>query len=130
MESDYEKNNNNTSDKNYQEKLNSTISSDTIKILSLLNSLPSATTSSSFQKDKNKKQNWNSINTNKFENNFTNNIDNLSYEEIKAICLKVFMIYATSKNGQFYKQFYLNLRNVFQILKEMEILLVKIVYLI
>ena len=118
MDSDYEKNNNNLSEKNYQEKLNSTISSDTIKILSLLKSLPSTATSSSFQKEKNKKQNMNSIIYNKFEDNYSNNIENLSYEEIKAICLKVFMLYATPNNGQFY----LNQRNVFHILKEMEII--------
>ena len=100
-------------EKNYQEKLNSTISSDTIKILSLLKSYPSTGTSSSFHQDK--KQNLNSSNEN---NNTNNNLENYSLEEIKAICLRVFMLYAEPINGQFY----LSQRYTFQILKEMEII--------
>ena len=96
-----------------QKKLNSTLSSDTIKILSLLKSYPSTATSSSFQIDN--KQNFSSFNTNNLENN---NYDNLSYDEIKAICLKIFMYYAKPIKGQFY----LSQRYIFQILKEMEIL--------
>ena len=106
--------NNDFSEKNSQEKLNSTISSDTIRILSLLNSYPSTATSSSFLQDK--KQNVNSSNENNSDIN--NNIENLSYEEIKAICLRVFMLYAEPINGQFY----LSQRYIFQILREMEIL--------
>ena len=118
MEIENEKNNNNFSpEKSYQEKLNSTISSDTIKILSLLKSFPSTAASTSFHQDKN--QNINSSNENNTDiNNNINNIENLSYEEIKAICLKVFMIYAKPINGQFY----LFKRFIFQIMKEMEIL--------
>ena len=100
-----------------QKKLNSTISSDTIKILSLLKSYPSTAASSSFLLDN--KQLLNSFNTN--NNNLENNncnYDNLSYEEIKAICLKIFMYYAKPIKGQFY----LNQRYIFQILKEMEII--------
>ena len=99
---------------------NNPITSDTIKILSLLKSYPSVVTSSSLQNEN--KQNFNSfkntngdINNNNNENNYT---DNLSYEEIKAICLKIFMIYATPINGQFF----LYKRYIFQILREMEIL--------
>ena len=81
-----------------QKKLNSTISSDTIKILSLLKSYPSTAASSSFLLDN--KQLLNSFNTN--NNNLENNncnYDNLSYEEIKAICLKIFMYYEQSIKG-------------------------------
>ena len=102
MEIENEKNNNNYSpEKSYQEKLNSTISSDTIKILSLLKSFPSTAASTSFHQDKN--QNINLSNENNTDsNNNINNIENLSYEEIKAICLKVFMIYSKPINGQFF----------------------------
>ena len=99
-----------------QKKLSNTISSDTIKILSLLKSYPSTATSSSFQLDN--KQFLNSFNSTNNNNNINNNYDNLSYEEIKAICLKIFMFYAKPINGQFY----LNQRYIFQILKEMEII--------
>ena len=84
-----------------QKQLNKSISSDTIKILSLLKSYPSTATSFSIQLD-NKQlinsislENNNSNNNNNIHNNstkFNNNYyDNLSYEEIKAICLKVFI---------------------------------------
>ena len=103
-----------------QNKLNRTNFSDTIKILNLLKSCP-PTTSTSFQTEKN------SLNTNNLENNALSNssvnynmnmIDNLSYEEIKAICLNIFLLYAKPINGQFY----LNLRSIFRILKELEII--------
>ena len=111
MENQNEKNKSNyASEKSEQKILNNTISSDTIKILSLLKSCPS-TASSTFQLDN--KNNTNSFNTNNLENN-----DNLSYEEIKAICFKIFMIYAKPINGQFY----LSKRHIFQIMKEMDIL--------
>ena len=45
-------------------------------------------------------------------------LDNLSYEEIKAICLNIFLLYAKPINGQFY----LSLRNIFRILRELEII--------
>ena len=116
MEIENEKNNNNnySLEKSNQEKLNNTISSDTIKILSLLKSFPSTAASTSFHQDKN--QNLNSSNENNTDNNI-NNIENLSYEEIKAICLKVFMIYAKPIKGQFY----LFKRFIYQIMKEMDI---------
>ena len=91
-----------------------------MKILNLLKSCP-PTTSTSFQTEKN------SLNTNNLENNALSNssvnynmnmIDNLSYEEIKAICLNIFLLYAKPINGQFY----LNLRSIFRILKELEII--------
>ena len=111
MENQNEKNKSNyASEKSEQKILNNTISSDTIKILSLLKSCPS-TASSTFQLDN--KNNTNSFNTNNLENN-----DNLSYEEIKAICFKIFMIYAKPINGQFF----LSKRHIFQIMKEMDIL--------
>ena len=48
----------------------------------------------------------NNINTNNIENNQLNNsnsnfVDNLSYEEIKSICLNIFLLYAHPVNGQF-----------------------------
>ena len=103
-----------------QKKLNRTNFSDTIKILNLLKSCPT-TTSTSFQTEKN------SLNTNNIENNALNNssqnfntnmLDNLSYEEIKAICLNIFLLYAKPIKGQFY----LSLRSIFRILKELEII--------
>ena len=100
-----------SSEKSDRKKLNNSISSDTIKILSLLKSYPS-TASSTFQLEN--KNNTNSFNN--LENDY--NIDNLSHEEIKAICLKIFMIYAKPINGQFF----LGKRYIFQILKEMDIL--------
>jgi hypothetical protein len=121
-------NNENNNDINNQNNLtekkiinnnqNNAITSDTIKILSLLKSYPSIVTSSSLQNEN--KQNFNSLkNTNiDINNNENNYIDNLSYDEIKAICLKIFMIYATPINGQFF----LFKRYIFQILREMEIL--------
>ena len=107
---------------NDQKKFNNTISSDTLRILSLLKSYPSTATSSSFQVD-NKQNNLNNTNNNtlkntNLDNNNDNNIDNLSYDEIKAICLKIFMMYATPINGQFF----LGKRYIFQIFSEMEIL--------
>ena len=121
-----ETNNNMNNQKNLTEKKiinnnqNKAVTSDTIKILSLLKSYPSVVTSSSLQNENN--QNFNSlknVNTDiKNNNNDNNYTDNLSYEEIKAICLKIFMIYATPINGQFF----LYKRYIFQILKEMEIL--------
>ena len=111
-----------------QKQLNKSISSDTIKILSLLKSYPSTATSFSIQLD-NKQlinsislENNNSNNNNNINNNstkFNNNYyDNLSYEEIKAICLKVFIYYAKPSKGQFY----LSHQYIFNILKDMEIL--------
>ena len=102
-------------DKSYQEKLNSTISSDTLRILSLLKSYPSTTASTSFQVET--KQNSATFNNNQnTENN--NKMDNLSYEQIKAVCLKIFMFYAEPIRGEFF----LTQRLIFRILKEMEIL--------
>ena len=106
------KNPNNISRKN----LNRTNFPEAIKILNLLKSFPT-TTSTSFQTEKN------SLNTNNIENSALYNsnqnmIDNLSYDEIKAICLNIFLLYAKPINGQFY----LSLRNIFKILKELEII--------
>ena len=103
------KNSNNIS----QRKLNRTNFSDTIKILNLLKSCPTTTATTS-------SLNTNSLNisNNISENNKLNRVDNLSYEEIKAICLNIFLLYAKPINGQFY----LSLRNIFRILKELEIL--------
>ena len=103
------KNTNNIS----QRKLNRTNFSDTIKILNLLKSCPTTTATTS-------SLNTNSLNisNNISENNKLNRVDNLSYEEIKAICLNIFLLYAKPINGQFY----LSLRNIFRILKELEIL--------
>ena len=106
------KNPNNISKKN----LNRSNFPEIIKILNLLKSCPT-TTSTSFQTEKN------SLNTNNIENNSLNNsnqniLDNLSYEEIKAICLNIFLLYAKPINGQFY----LSLRNIFRILRELEII--------
>ena len=96
-----------------QRKLNRTNFSDTIKILNLLKSCPTTTATTS-------SLNTNSLNisNNISENNKLNRVDNLSYEEIKAICLNIFLLYAKPINGQFY----LSLRNIFRILKELEIL--------
>ena len=115
MKSTKKKNqNNNLSENCSQEKLNSTISSDTLRILSLLKSYPSTAASSSFNIEN--KQNSSTFNNQSLENN--SKIDNLSYEQIKAICLKIFMVYAIPVNGEFF----LSQRNIFRILKEMEIL--------
>ena len=102
-------------DKSYQEKLNSTISSDTLRILSLLKSYPSTTASTSFQVET--KQNSATFNNNQNTENNTK-MDNLSYEQIKAVCLKIFMFYAEPIRGELF----LTQRLIFRILKEMEIL--------
>ena len=103
------KNSNNIS----QKKLNRTNFSDTIKILNLLKSCPTTTATTS-------SLNSNSLNisNNISENNKLNRVDNLTYEEIKAICLNIFLLYAKPINGQFY----LSLRNIFRIMKELEII--------
>ena len=99
----------NSSSKIDQKTLNRTNISDTIKILNLLKSCPNTSTSGSF--DNNTMNNSNS--------NFNLNlVDNLTYEEIKAICLNIFLLYAKPINGQFY----LKLRAIFRLLKEMEII--------
>ena len=63
------------------------------------------------------------INDNNTMNNSNSNfnldmVDNLTYEEIKAICLNLFLLYAKPINGQFY----LKLRAIFRLLKELEII--------
>ena len=100
-----------------QQKLNRTNFSDTIKILNLLKSYPS---SSSTQIQTENKNIINSLMKNDLENQNINMeaIDNLSYEEIKAICLNIFLLYAKPIKGQFY----LSLRNIFRVLKELEII--------
>ena len=98
-----------------QKKLNRSNISDTIKILNLLKSYPT-TTSTSFQTET--KLNANNIENNSLNNINMNAIDNLSYEEIKAICLNIFLLYAKPINGQFY----LKLRSIFKVLKELEII--------
>ena len=104
-----------------QKDLNKTTFSDTIKILNLLKSYPPTGASTSFLTEN--KPDINNINTNNIENNQLNNsnsnfVDNLSYEEIKSICLNIFLLYAHPVNGQFY----LNLRSIFRLLKELEII--------
>jgi len=111
------KNQNNLTEKKIiNNNQNNGVTSDTIKILSLLKSYPSVVTSSSLQNEN--KQIFNSLKNENTYNNENNYTDNLSYEEIKAICLKIFMIYATPIKGQFF----LYKRYIFQILREMEIL--------
>ena len=109
-----------------QKKLNRTNFSDTIKILNLLKSYPTMTTTSNTLRTENK-NNINIMNLNNNENNSLNSsnsnfninmVDNLSYEEIKAICLNIFLLYAKPINGQFY----LTLRSIFRVLKELEII--------
>ena len=109
-----------------QKKLNRTNFSDTIKILNLLKSYPTLTTTSNTLRTENK-NNINIMNLNNNENNSLNSsnsnfninmVDNLSYEEIKAICLNIFLLYAKPINGQFY----LTLRSIFRVLKELEII--------
>ena len=110
-----------TNNNSEQKKLNRTNFSDTIKILNLIKSYPNTSSSTSFQTDNNK-LNINSLNTN--INNLSNQnlnidmIDNLSYEEIKAICLNIFLLYAKPIKGQFF----LSLRSIFHLLKELEII--------
>ena len=113
-------NNNNINNNSEQKKLNRTNFSDTIKILNLLKSHPNNSPSTSFQTEN--KLNINSIHSN--INNISNSninidmADNLTYEEIKAICLNIFLLYAKPIKGQFF----LSLRSIFKLLKELEII--------
>ena len=113
-------NNNNINNNSEQKKLNRTNFSDTIKILNLLKSHPNNSPSTSFQTEN--KLNINSIHPN--INNISNSninidmTDNLTYEEIKAICLNIFLLYAKPIKGQFF----LSLRSIFKLLKELEII--------
>ena len=118
-ENNYPKNNSKIKSKNIKSNkfdLNKTNFSDTIKILNLLKTCPN--TSTSFQSDA--KININDNNTmNNSNSNFNlDMVDNLTYEEIKAICLNLFLLYAKPINGQFY----LKLRAIFRLLKELEII--------
>ena len=101
-----------------QKTLNRTNFSDTIKILNLLKSCPSTTTSGSFQSESKLNKNNDNSNNNSYSNFNLNIVDNLTYEEIKAICLNIFLLYAKPINGQFY----LKLRSIFRLLKELEII--------
>ena len=75
--------------------LNTSGTNDTIKILNIL-------------KNENENNNIQNDNENKLES-----IREYTFEEIKGICLKVFMYFAKPKNGQFY----LSYQSLFKILK-------------
>ena len=102
-----------------QKTLNRTNFSDTIKILNLLKSCPNKSTYGSFQSESKINMNENNNTMNNSNSNFNlNMVDNLTYQEIKAICLNIFLLYAKPINGQFY----LKLRAIFRLLKELEII--------
>ena len=112
------KSKNSKSDKINQKTFNRTNFSDTIKILNLLKSCPNTSTSGSFQSESKINMNDNNTMNNSNSNFNLNMVDNLTYEEIKAICLNIFLLYAKPINGQFY----LKLRAIFRLLKELEII--------
>lgn len=83
-------NNQNQNVSQQSNNLNTSITTDTIKILTLLRTQP-----------------------NNNNNNHPSSIPEYSYDDIKGICLRVFMLYAKPKNGQFY----LSYINLFKILR-------------
>ena len=87
----------------YSQNINKSIKSDTIQILNLLNTYPSNQIE--------EKQNNNTSQINQ-------NTDNYSYDEIKTICLKIFMYYAYPVNTIFY----ISKTNLFKLLKDVQII--------
>ena len=67
-----------------QKTLNRTNFSDTIKILNLLKSCPSTTTSGSFQSESKLNKNNDNSNNNSYSNFNLNIVDNLTYEEFSV----------------------------------------------
>lgn len=104
---DNQQNQNKNNDNNYSQNLNKSIKSDTIQILNLLNTYPS-------HQIEEKQNNQNNNNDPQIDQN----IDNYSYDEIKTICLKIFMHYAYPINTIFY----ISKTNLFKLLKDVKII--------